>query len=834
MKKNAAAEVSAADVERFQPDIEKGLEPDQVSLRMKQQLYNKNTQPTTKSIKRILSDNMLTLFNLINLILGILVFITGSYKNMLFLGVMFFNTTIGIIQEIRAKKTIDKLAIISASKVNVIRGGEKKAITVENIVLDDVIEFSQGNQIPVDCIVKSGTIEVNESLLTGESDAIKKCAGDTILSGSFIVSGKCRAQVEHVAGDNYASRISAQAKYVKKVNSEIMDTLHMIIRFLTFVIFPLAVALFVRHYFVAFDPNDIVPTLFGGVSSHFRDVIVSTVASMTSIIPEGLMLLTSTVLAVGVVRLSQYKVLVQELYCIETLARVDVLCLDKTGTITEGCMEVADVVPCGENEKDRVDAALAGIVTALDDTNATFEALRDKYGKSSNMKAVKTIPFSSEKKWSGASFEGQGTYIMGAAEFILGEVPPELRETLDKYSGEYRTIVVAHSDNDFRGDDLPENIEVIGLALLNDKIRAEAPKTLQYFAEQNVDVRIISGDNPVTVSNVAKRAGVKNSELYVDATTLKTDDDIAAAMKKYTVFGRVTPAQKKQFVIALKQQGHTVAMTGDGVNDVLALKEADCSIAMASGSDAARSVATLVLLDSNFASMPQVVAEGRRSINNVQRSATLFMSKTIFSILLAVIFIIISTPYPIIPIQYTLINAFTIGIPSLILALEPNKDRIKGYFLFNILKKAIAPGLTVTIGIVLCVISASVFGLTPEQYSTLSVCVLSVVSMMLLFQISLPFNPLRLALFILMNIGLCSGILFFRNFMGMNVFSLSAIDTKLALILGVLFAITLVIYLCISIPLDKLSPKIEKRIRVYRRKKKRERLAKEQKKQQLS
>lgn len=827
MEKRSKATVSAADAERFSPDIEKGLTSAQVSRRMKEQLYNKNTQPTTKSIGRIFRDNMLTLFNLINLILGILVFIVGSYKNMLFLGVMFFNTTIGIIQEIRAKRTIDKLAIVSASKANVIRDGAKKAITVEEIVLDDVIEFSQGNQIPVDCIVKSGVIEVNESLLTGESDAIKKCAGDTILSGSFIVSGKCRAQVEHVAGDNYASTISAQAKYVKKVNSEIMDTLHSIIRFLSFVIFPLAVALFVRHYFVPFDMTEIAPTVFGGVSTHFRDVIVSTVASITSIIPEGLMLLTSTVLAVGVIRLSQYKVLVQELYCIETLARVDVLCLDKTGTITEGCMEVADVVPFGDNEKDRAEVALAGIVSALDDTNATFEALRDRYGKKSDMKPTKIVPFSSEKKWSGASFEGQGTYIMGAAEFILGEVPADLRKMLDEFSGQYRTIVVAHSDNEFRGDDLPEDIHVIGLALLNDKIRAEAPDTLRYFAEQNVDVRIISGDNPVTVSNVAKRAGVKNSENYVDATTLKTDDDIAAAMKKYTVFGRVTPAQKKQFVVALKQQGHTVAMTGDGVNDVLALKEADCSIAMASGSDAARSVATLVLLDSNFASMPHVVAEGRRSINNVQRSATLFMSKTIFSIILVLIFICISTPYPIIPIQYTLINAFTIGIPSLILALEPNKDRIKGIFLFNILKKAIAPGLTVVLGIVLCVVASSVFALTPEQYSTLSVCVLSVVSMMLLFQISLPFNPLRIVLFVLMNAGLAAGILFFRDFMGMNVFSLSEIDPKLALIFAGIFVIALIAYLCISIPLDRSSEKIEKRIRIYRRKKKKEKLRKE-------
>lgn len=818
MSKKKKAVVDAANVERFDPDTDTGLTSKQVADRMKQELYNKNTQPTTKTIGRIFKDNMLTLFNVLNVVLGLLVFFVGSYKNMLFLGVMFFNTTIGIIQEIRAKKTIDKLSIVSATKVSAVRDGKQTSLGVEDIVLDDILEFSQGSQIPVDCIVKSGTIEVNESLLTGESDAIKKEAGDTILSGSFVVSGKCRARVEHVAGDNYASKISAQAKYVKKVNSEIMKTLNGIIHFLTFVIFPLSVLLFVRQYFVPFDASIVVPTVFGSVSTHLQEIIVSTVASMTSIIPEGLMLLSSTVLAVGVIRLSKYKVLVQELYCIETLARVDVLCLDKTGTITEGCMEVADVVAYGDNEKESIDLALSNLVSALDDTNATFEALLAKYGKQSGFAAVHKVPFSSEKKWSGADFEGSGTFVMGAAEFILNEIPDDLRKMLDDYSKQYRTITVAHSDSPLENGEIPKDLKVIGLALLNDKIRAEAPRTLQYFAEQDVDVRIISGDNPVTVSNVAKRAGVKNSENYVDATTLVTDEDIEEAMKKYTVFGRVTPAQKKKFVTALQKQGHTVAMTGDGVNDVLALKEADCSIAMASGSDAARSVSQLVLLDSNFASMPQVVAEGRRSINNIQRSATLFMSKTIFSVLLAVLFIFISIKYPIIPIQYTLINAFTIGIPSLILALEPNKDRIKGIFFFNILKNSVASGITVVLGIVMCVIATGIFSLSPDQYSTLSVCVLSSVSMMLLFRISRPFNVIRTVLFILMNVGLWSGILFFRNFFGFNVFSLAAFDYRLVFILVVLVVICLGLYLAISIPLDKNSHRIEKKIYEMRKK----------------
>ena len=798
--------------ERIQASPEKGLTAEQATERMWQGLYNKNTQPTGKSIKRIFYDNIVTLFNILNIILGLAVFLVGSYRNMLFLGVMFFNTTIGIIQEIRAKKAIDKLAIVSASKATVIRDGEKLNIKTDDIVLDDIIEFSQGNQIPVDSILVSGECDVNESLLTGESDAIHKTKGDMILSGSFVVSGKCLARVEHVAQDNYASKISAEAKYVKKVNSEIMITLQNIIRFLTAVILPLAAFLFIRQYFIPFDSTEVTPTFFGTVPMHLHDVVVAVVASMTSIIPEGLMLLTSTVLAVSVIRLSKYKVLVQELYCIETLARVDVLCLDKTGTITEGCMEVADVVPYGNTEKENIEDALCGLVSALDDTNATFMALHDKFNKGSEMKADQVIPFSSEKKWSGAHFEGYGTFVMGAVEFMLKEIPKDLRELLDGYSRNYRSIVIAHSVSDFNGKELPENLKPVGIVLLNDKIRAEAPQTLRYFADQNVNVKIISGDNPITVSDVARRAGVKNYEKYVDATSLENDEQISHAVETYTVFGRVTPAQKKKFVVALKKKGHTVAMTGDGVNDVLALKEADCSIAMAAGSDAARSVSQLVLLDSNFASMPKVVAEGRRSINNIQRSATLFIVKTIFSVLLALMFIFISAKYPFQPIQFTLINAFTIGIPSLILALEPNKERIKGVFLLNILKNSIPAGLTIVLGIIMSVISAKIFSLSGMEYSTLSVCVLTAVSMMILYRISKPFNALRAALFILMNVGMAIGILCFRDFMGVNFFGFSEITLPLFLIFIVLAVITLGIFIGLTVVMEKISPNIENKL----------------------
>lgn len=791
-----------------------GLTKKQAEKRKKDGLYNKNTQPKGKSVKRILYDNIVTLFNILNLLLGIAVLLVGSYKDMLFLGVMFFNTIIGIIQELRAKSAIEKLSIVSETKATVIRDRKKISISTEDIVLDDIIEFSQGNQIPVDCIVVSGECEVNESLLTGESDAIIKRKGDTILSGSFVVSGKCIARVEHVAQDNYASKISAEAKYTKKINSEIMITLQTIIRFLTFIILPLSILLFLRQYNLNYDNSAMVNTLFGEVPLSLQKVVVSTVASMTSIIPEGLMLLTSTVLAVAVIRLSQQKVLVQELYCIETLARVDVLCLDKTGTITEGCMEVADIIPYNGTGKENVEDALCALVSALDDTNATFMALKDRFGTVSHLKADKAIPFSSEKKWSGAHFIDNGSYIMGAAEFILKEVPADLKELLETYSKDYRTIIVAHSKNKFNENNLPDDIQVIGIALLNDKIRHEAPQTLRYFAEQNVTVKIISGDNPLTVSNVAKRAGVENWEKYVDATTLTTDEQIEDAMEKYTVFGRVTPAQKKKFVIALKKKGHTVAMTGDGVNDVLALKESDCSIAMAEGSDAARNVSQLVLLDSNFASMPKVVLEGRRNINNIQRSATLFIVKTIFSILLAVIFIFVNASYPFRPIQYTLINAFTIGIPSFILALEPNKDRVKGIFIFNILKNSIPAALTIVFGIILCIISQKIFGLDYLEYSTLSVCSLTAGSMMILFRISRPFNKLRIALFTLMNLGMVVGVVFFKWFFGFS-------DMTLTIILNfvVILAVTLGIFILLTKLIEKYSPVLEDKVIKSRRKK---------------
>ncbi len=815
MKKREAEKTVKADIKRFSPDTEKGLTDGQVEQRKKQGLCNINTNLPTKSIKKIFFDNIVTVFNILNIILGLAVFYVGSYKNMLFLGVMFFNTAIGIFQEIRAKKTIDRLSIVSATKATVVRNGKKCQVAVDEIVLDDVIEFSQGNQIPVDCKVISGECDVNESLLTGESDAVHKKAGDMMLSGSFVISGRCHAQVEKVGSESYAAKISAEAKYAKKVNSEIMYTLNWIIKVLTAIILPLALIMFWRQYSIPSElSGSIVENLFGGIDAHIQRSVVNTVAAVIGIIPEGLILLTSTVLAVSVIRLSRNKVLVQELYCIETLARVDVLCLDKTGTITEGCMEVADIVVYDDaTEKEILEDIMCGLTHNLEDTNATFMALKDRFKEPSHMKAEKIVPFASEKKWSGAYFKNRGSYIMGAAEFILDEVPENLRKILDGYSRNYRSIIIAHSYNNFRGNDLPKDIKVLGIILLNDKIRAEAPQTLRYFADQKVEVKVISGDNPITVSDVARRAEVKNYDRYIDATTLKTDEDIKKAIEKYTVFGRVTPAQKKKFVLALKENGHTVAMTGDGVNDVLALKEADCSIAMAAGSDAARSVSQLVLLDSNFASMPKVVAEGRRSINNIQRSATLFIVKTIFSIILAFMFLFITVQYPFQPIQLTLVNAFTIGIPSFILALEPNKDRIKGIFFVNVLKNSIPAGLTTVINIIMCIIVKKAFDLDVSQYSTLCVCMTSAAAFMILFQVSKPFNNIRKVLFILMVGGMVVGITCFRDFYGINIFNFAFMSWKMVLLVIGMTCVSMVIFDILTKPMKRWSRRVHRKLK---------------------
>ncbi len=701
-----------------------GLTSQEVEQRIKDGLVNGNCNVPTKSIKQILITNTITFFNFLNIFLAGMVIAVGSYKDALFICIILCNITIGIFQEIRAKRTIDKLTLISAPKACALRDGKEVTIASSEIVLDEVMVLRAGMQICADCEVVSGECEVNESLLTGESDLIPKKAGDTAMSGSFVVCGEMKARAIHLGEENYANKITSGAKYLKKSNSKMLHAINTLIKGVTFFIIPTMILLLVKSIFF--------------VNQSVEDAVTSTVAAIIGMIPEGLVLLISVVLAVSVIRLSMCKTLVQDMYCIETLARVDVLCLDKTGTITEGTMQVDEVISldgsdCGE--------AMTALMNALDDRNPTFNAAKEKWNGESGWKCVRSVPFSSQKKWSGAEFEGKGTYIMGAGEFILGGAFEAIREQCEKASANgQRVLLLAHSDKPFREKELPENITPSALILISDKIRKEAPDTLRYFREQGVEIKIISGDNPITVSSVAKSAGVANYDNYIDASTV---EDIASVADKYTIFGRVTPDQKLALVKALKAAGRTVGMTGDGVNDVLALKEADVSIAMQSGSDAARNVSSLVLLDSNFASLPKVVYEGRRSTNNVERSASLFLTKTVYSFLLAVIFLFLPAAYPITPIHMTLVNAITIGAPSFLLALQQNKNIIKGTFIGNVLKLAVPQGIAAVLALMSVVVYQSVTGMeacSHEQMRTMAMLVLGFVSFAVVWRICLPFD----------------------------------------------------------------------------------------------
>ena len=754
--------------ERFHPDYTTGLTQEQIDQRRQQGLFNGESDIKTKSVKEIVLQNIVTPFNILNAVLASLILLVGSYKNLLFMGVILSNLLIGIFQEIRAKRTIDRLALIAEPKAKVIRNGEQLTIEIHDVVLDDILFLEAGNQICTDCIICSGECEVNESLLTGESDPVPKKPGDTMLSGSFIVSGACYAQVEHVGKDNYAEQISQDAKYLKKPNSEIMTWINRIIQVIGAIIVPIGLSLFYKQHYV--------------LQTAFSKSIVSTVGALVGMIPEGLVLLTSVVLAVSVIRLASHKTLVQELYCIETLARVDVLCLDKTGTITEGTLQFDDLVLCNGTEQEQAETVLCALTTALPDNNPTMDAVRKSFSSPPGWNCEEIVPFSSAKKWSGAFFENQGSFILGAPEILLPDKSSDIRRDADSYaqSGQ-RVLLLVKSAGRFQEKELPGELEPMALLLFSDRIRPEAPQTLMYFAEQGVDLKVISGDNPITVSNIAQKAGMENADNYVDATTLKTPEDLAEAAERYTVFGRVTPQQKLDLVKILKEKQHTVAMTGDGVNDVLALKEADCSIAMASGSDAARTVSQLVLLDSNFASLPKVVHEGRRSINNLQRSACLFLVKAFFSAIIAVYFIFAPYDYPLQPIQFSLINLFAIGVPSFILAMEPNKDRIRGKFIINILTKSLPGMLAMALTIIILMPVGTFFHLSDDQVSTVSVILIGATGLMNLLSICLPFNTLRKVLFYCMTLGFLTAMLLFHDF-----FSLVHLTAPMLLVIAVM------------------------------------------------
>lgn len=760
------------EIERYQPNCKEGLNNNQVQERIQNNLINYNDQPPTKTVKQIIMSNFLTYFNFINLILGTAIIVAGIYggvfwealKNCTFMGVIICNSVISIIQEIISKKTIDKLSVLAEAKVTCIRNGKKEKLGIEEIVLDDVLLLQMGNQVVTDSIILDGTVEVNESFLTGEVDPIPKKPGDTILSGSFIVSGSCYARVDHIGSDNYISKISSEAKYEKKVNSVIMSSFEKILKVLSVVIVPVGALLLINQLKVT--NNDITASIF------------NTVGALIGMIPEGLLLLTSSVMAVSVVRLSKYHVLVQQLYCIETLARVDVICLDKTGTITEGSMELTNIIPEDGINPIQLDEVLSNISYAFDNVNATMEAMQAHYTSRGIWTIKEKIEFSSSRKFSAVSFEERGSYYIGAPEFVLKQDFSKYKEKIEKYS-DYRVLVVAYSKDSLT--ETPSNLKVLGLLLIQDKIRTSAPDTLKYFKEQGVNVKIISGDNFKTVCSIAKRAGLENAK-GMDATLL-TEENIDEMLEKYDVFGRVTPSQKKLIIESLQRKGHTVAMTGDGVNDVLALKKADCSIAMASGSDAAKNVSQLVLLDSDFASMPKVVAEGRRTINNVERSASLLLIKTIFTCILVVICIFMESEYFYLPIHLSLITTCTISIPSFILALEPNHNRVKGKFMLKVVGKSVPAAITVVFNVVMIVLFREQFSIDSNLTSTLIVIMTGTTGFIYLSRLCRPFNWFRGALFSFLVL-LFTYIVMFQN----DFFDLSQITFN-TILLYIVFAI---------------------------------------------
>lgn len=761
-----------------------GLSEKQVKELTERGLVNKNTDVKTKSIGQIIATNFFTLFNFLNLGLGLAIFLVHSYKNLLFLGVVICNTLISTVQEIRSKLIIDKLSLLNETRARVIRDGVEKEIGIHEIVLGDVVSLKPGNQIVTDSKLLSGEMLVNESLITGESEPVTKKRGDELLSGSFVVSGRGISETIHVGDENYTAKISAEAKYLKKVNSELMNFINKILKYVGIAIIPIGILFFISQL---------------GENDTFADAVVATVAGLIGMIPEGLVLLISTVLAISVIRLSKYNVLVQELYCIETLARVDTICLDKTGTLTTGEMDVSRIVPLGKFSENEVEEVLGSVSFHMDNDNQTMDALSKRFEKEDDKKVLEIVPFSSQAKWSGISFENE-SYVIGAPEIVIKDLK-EFQDVLDKYTSSNRVVILAKSKMKLNKH-IPDDITPMALILINDKIRAEARDTLEFFKEQGVDIKLISGDNPKTVAGVAEKVGIENIK-YIDLS--KTKRNILDLIDEYNIFGRVKPDQKKEIILALKAKGKTVAMTGDGVNDVLALKEADCSVAMNSGSDAARNVSQLVLLDSNFSSMPKVVAEGRRSINNLQRSSSLFLCKTTYATLLAIIFVFLNRAYPFIPIQLTLTSVVTIGIPSFILALEPNRERLNGKIILNVLRRSLPTGITIVANILIIMMLPWFVKLTGDQMSTLCVLLTAFTGFMLIYRICVPFNNLRRALFVFLITLFVVGITIFRR-----LFSIVILTPDLLTITGILFVIAFLLFNFFTKLFEIVSKKIDK------------------------
>ena len=754
-----------------QNNVIMGLNENEVAARENAGLVNKAEISTDKSVKEIIRSNTLTYFNLIFFIIAVLLCVVGSFRNLTFLPVVIGNSLIGIFQEIRAKKTLEKMSILNSPHAVAIRSGRQVKISTEELVKDEVVVFSAGDQICADAVVISGNIKVNEALLTGESDEIEKVGGSSLMSGSFVVSGQCCARLVNVGEEAYIYKLTKEAKEMGSgEQSEMVKSINQIVKWMGIAIIPIGLILFYQSYWINHET--------------FKTGIVSTVAAITGMIPEGLYMLTTIALALGTIRLAQQKVLLHDMKSIEALARVDVLCVDKTGTITEPNMTV-DNVYCLNNgliTPEELKGLFVDYATAAVDNNATMLAIKDyaavlnTNGMYNKRTAVSVQPFSSTDKFSTITFR-DGTFILGAPEFVMKDNFESVAGEITPFAEKgYRVLLLAKKADSGM-------TEPLGFVVLSNPIRKGAVKTFQYFNEQNVAIKVISGDSPKTVSEVAKQAGIANSDKYIDASLLDTDEKIKQAAVQYTVFGRVTPKQKQKLVQALQEAGHTVAMTGDGVNDILAMKDADCSVAMASGSEAASQAAQVVLMDSDFSKMPDVVFEGRRVVNNIQRSSSLFLVKNIFSLLLSVFSAVFLITYPLEPSQISLIGMFTIGIPGFLLALEPNKNRIQGHFLKNVLLKALPAGLADVLAVGALVVCGNVFSLPKEDIATASTMLLCVIGFMILINISKPFTPIKYGILALNVTGLVLCGIFLKS-----LFALTSMKSEISILLMVVFS----------------------------------------------
>lgn len=762
-----------------------GLTDDEVKERIKNGETNKIPKSPSRTFLNIIRANFFNIFSGINITLASLVLIAGSPKNAVFALVIIVNNIIGVTQELNAKKTLEKLSVLSMVNGKVLRSGKIIDIKVEDIVKDDIVYLSTGQQVLSDCrVIMCDEIEVDESMLTGESDSVYKSNEDILLSGSFIVAGEGYARVIKVGSDTYTSKLADEAKRFKVINSELQRSINKVIKALLWAIVPIGIVLTITQLLYT--------------NTDWKGAIIGTVSGVSGMIPEGLILLTSTTFIVSIVNLSKHNTLVQQLSATENLARIDVLCLDKTGTITEGRLELLDILSLGDNKREEIDLAISSIVYNLPSKNSTQEAILEFYTKDPKVNVMKKIPFSSRRKWGGITVQGKGSWIMGAPEIILRDRYEDIKDKVELHAREgKRVLLLGKVEDEGFNENLEFTVKEMGLILLNDVIRKEAPRVIKEFREEGVEIKVISGDNPVTVSNLAKRAGIYGAENYIDGRDLNDKEDLTKIVDDYTVFGRVTPHQKRDLVKALQKGGKTVGMTGDGVNDILALKESDCSIAMANGSDATKAVAQLVLLDSNFSSLTSVVAEGRKQIHNLEVVAQLFLSKTVFYVIMAIVFCIIRLPYPIIPIQASLIGSCAIGLPALLLTMLPYKGKIEGNFLGRVLSESIPNGIVMVLFTTISYIAAYMNNKSIEHCRTLAIFTLMGISFMILFKVSSPLNKIKSTLIIIMGAlaFLCSSLP-----LGKMIFSLTTINLfELGMVMG---------FVLLSYPIMKFSSKI--------------------------